>query len=251
MGIDRLDGDDTRLPATHDRRPDVPNDKELRPPDNLSAAEWDRRAEYYAEYRAKVDAEYRAAAVDHGCDQVRETEQNLITPEIRRIEAEDPNRQLVGFEFRLKGKDRLTEKVTNWMRAQPDLTPNEAFKLVKDAIRYTFQYTDDNYAAGVYADCDRLEAAGFERMERNNSWEDAEYKGINSRWREPESGFLFEVQFHTQASFEAKQLTHGAYERIRDSSTPPAEVRELRNYQQEISAKIPIPPGAKDIPNYP
>ena len=26
---------------------------------------------------------------------------------------------------------------------------------------------------------------------------------------------LFEVQFHTRISFEAKQLTHGAYERLR------------------------------------
>jgi hypothetical protein len=251
VGIDRLDGDDSRPLAAHDNAPDLPNDKELRPQHDRDADELRHRAEYYAEYRAKVDAEYRAAAVDHGCDQVRETEQNLITPEIRRIEAEDPNRQLVGFEFRLKGKDRLTEKVTSWMKAQPDLTPDEAFKLVKDAIRYTFQYTDDNYTAGVHADCARLEAVGFERMERNNSWEDAEYKGINSRWREPESGFIFEVQFHTQTSFEAKQLTHGAYERIRGSSTPPAEIRELRSYQQEISAKVPTPPGAKDIPNYP
>jgi hypothetical protein len=253
MGIDRLDGDETRPLTAHDNTPDLPNGKELRPQHELDADELRRRAEYYVEYRATVDAEYRAAAVDRGCDRVRETEQNLITPEMRRIEAEDPDRHLVGFEFRCKDKDRLTEKVTNWMRAQPDLTPDEAFRLVKDAIRYTFEYTDDNYAAGVHADCDRLEAAGFERVDRNNSWTDAEYKGINSRWREPESGFLFEVQFHTQASFEAKQLTHSAYERIRDTSTPPppSEVRELRSYQREVSAKTPIPPGAEDIPNYP
>ena len=33
--------------------------------------------------------------------------------------------------------------------------------------------------------------------------------------REPETGQRFEVQFHTRASFEAKQLTHAAYERLR------------------------------------
>jgi hypothetical protein len=31
---------------------------------------------------------------------------------MRRIEAEDLNRHLVGLENRLKGKDRLTEKIT-------------------------------------------------------------------------------------------------------------------------------------------
>jgi hypothetical protein len=145
MGIDRLDGDDARLSAAHDRGPDAPNDRELRLPDDLSAVESDRRAEYYAKYRAKVDAEYRAAAIDRGCDQVREAERSIITPEMRRIEAEDPDRHLVGFERRLKDKDRLTEKVTRQLDAQPDLTPDEAFANVKDAIRYTFQYSEERY----------------------------------------------------------------------------------------------------------
>jgi hypothetical protein len=249
VGIDRPDGDDARLPAAHDRGPDVPNDRELRPPDAPSAAEPDRRAEYYAEYRAKVDAEYRAAAVDHGCDQVREVEHNLTTPEIQRIEAEDPSRQLVGFEFRLKGKDRLTENVTRQLDAQPDLTPNEAFANVKDAIRYTFQYSEERYTAGVYTDCQRLEAAGFEQVERRNSWTKEEYKGINSWWRVPESDHMFEVQFHTEASFEAKQLTYPAYERIRNQATPDDEVEGLRRFQRDVSAKVAIPSGADAIPD--
>jgi hypothetical protein len=119
-----------------------------------------------------------------------------------------------------------------------------------DAIRHSFQYTDERYAEGVYVDCAQLEAAGFQRGDRQNTWEDDQYKGINSRWREPESGLLFEVQFHTRASFEAKQETHRAYERIRDTSTPAAEVRQLRAYQREVSAKVPIPPGATEIPDY-
>jgi hypothetical protein len=58
---------------------------------------------------------------------------------------------------------------------------------------------------------------------------------------------LFEVQFHTQASFDAKQETHGAYERLRKLPDDSGEVRELRAYQREVNAKIPIPPGAPDI----
>jgi hypothetical protein len=246
VGVDRLDGDDARLPAAHDRGPDVPDDRELRPPEDPTA-DSDRRAEYYAEYRAKVDAEYRAAAIDRGCDQVRETEQNLTTPEMRRIEAEDPDRHLVGFEFRLKEKDRLTEKVTKAMDER-NRTPEEAFATVKDTIRYTFQYTEEHYTAGVYADCDRLEAAGFERVERRNSWEKEEYKGINSWWRIPENGQVFEVQFHTRASFEAKQLTHPAYEKLRNPATSKAEQEELADLQRKVSAHVPVPRGAADIP---
>jgi hypothetical protein len=169
---------------------------------------------------------------------------------MRRIEAEDPDRHLAALEHRLKGKDRLAEKVERWMSAQPDLKPDEAFGLVKDAIRYTFVYDEEDYTAGVYADCEGLAEAGFEPGDRENSWEDDQYKGINGRWREPDSGVLFEVQFHTQASLDAKEETHPAYERIRDPSTPPGEVRQLRAYQREVCAKIPIPPGAAEVPNY-
>jgi hypothetical protein len=58
---------------------------------------------------------------------------------------------------------------------------------------------------------------------------------------------LFEVQFHTQASFEAKQLSHAAYERIRNPQTSDAELLELEDFQRRVCGKIPIPPGATEI----
>lgn len=204
-----------------------------------------------AEYRAAVDAEYRKYAIDQGCARVREIEENVTTPAMRRIEAEDPSRHLVGLDHRLKGEERLAEKVSRQVESQPELTYQEAFTSVKDAIRYTFQYPDEHYAKGLWDDRERLESAGFELVELRNTWSGHEYKGINSRWREPGSSQLFEVQFHTEVSFEAKQLTHPAYEKIRNPATPPAERDEMKSYQREITARIPIPRGAMDIPNYP
>jgi hypothetical protein len=175
-----------------------------------------------ADYRAAVDAAYREYAIDQGCTRVREIEEHVVTPAMRRIEAEDPNRHLVGLDHRLKGEARLTEKVTNWLKADATLTYETAFGLVKDAIRYTFQYPDDRYADGVRADCERFKNQGFEPVDLKNSWSEPEYKGINSRWRAPESGQLFEVQFHTQASFKVKEETHSAYEpRSRYRRGPP------------------------------
>jgi hypothetical protein len=249
VGIDRLDGEDVSPADAHGNAPDLPNGRELRPQHEPDADELRRRAEYHAEYRAMVDAEYRAAAVDRGCDQVRETERKIITPEMQRIEAEDPDRHLVGFEFRCKDKDRLTEKVTKAMEER-NRTPEEAFATVKDAIRYTFQYAEEQYTAGVYADCERLEAAGFEPAGRRNSWTKEEYKGINSWWRVPENGQLFEVQFHTESSFDAKQLTHPAYEKLRNPGTSKAEQGELAEFQCQVSARVPVPPGATDIRNH-
>lgn len=85
------------------------------------------------------------------------------------------------------------------------VTVDQAVANVKDAIRYTFCYSEDAYTTGVLADCDRLADYGFELVERRNSWDKEQYKGINSRWREPASAQLFELQFHTQASLDAKE----------------------------------------------
>ena len=144
--------------------------------DDASAA----RVARNLEHRATVDAVFRAHAIDQGYARVKEIEEKTVTPAMRRIEAEDPDRHLAGLEHRLKGKDRLTEKVAEAIEERGH-TVDEAFGLVKDAIRYTFCYPDDRYTDGVYADCERLEDAGFERYDRRNSWEQAEYKGINSR----------------------------------------------------------------------
>ena len=201
-------------------------------------------------YRARVDAVFRAHAIDQAYDRVREIERGTVTPAMKRIEAEDPERRLAGLENSLKGKDRLTEKVAK-MVTELGHPAEQAIGLVKDAIRYTFCYPEARYANGVDADCERLQNAGFRLVDRENSWTAEQYKGINSRWREPESGQLFEVQFHTQPSLDAKEGTHWAYEKLRVGVPTPAEQRELEDFQKQVTARIPVPPGATGIPDYP
>lgn len=212
-------------------------------------AERDARIARVKENRAIVDATYRAYAIDQAYEKIREIERGTVTPAMKRIEAEDPSRHLAGLEHRLKGKDRLTEKVTEAMTERAR-TADQAIATVKDAIRYTFSYPDERYGEGVKADCARLEREGFEPIDRKNLWGAEEYKGINSRWRVPEYGQLFEVQFHTQASLDAKEDTHWAYEKLRDPATSKADQESLSGYQREMSSRIPIPPGALDIPGY-
>jgi hypothetical protein len=169
---------------------------------------------------------------------------------MREIEACDPERRLVGFEHRLKGLDRIKDKVAVDVD-EKGRTTSEALSTVKDTIRYTLVYSDERYTDGVQTDMARLEGRGFEQVERRNTWAEDQYKGINSRWREPDTGQLFEVQFHTQISFEAKQLTHCAYERSRDPTTDRAELREVRRLQGDTCRQISIPRGATDISDYP
>jgi hypothetical protein len=194
-----------------------------------------------------LDAEANAE-VDRGCARIREVGENVITPAMRAIEAEDPDRHLVALEYRLKGTERVKEKVAAELEARPGLSAAQALASVPDAIRFTLTYNDEHYVAGVTADLERLTARGFElAKEPKISWDSDQYKGINTQWREPETGQRFEVQFHTRASFEAKQLSHAAYERIRNPQTPAAELDELEDFQRRVCAKVPLPPGSTEI----
>ena len=174
-----------------------------------------------------VDAAYRAHAIDQAYEKIREIERGTVTPAMRRIEAEDPDRHLAGLENRLKGKDRLAEKVIFDVQKK-GVTVEQAVANVKDAIRYTFCYSEEAYMAGVFADCDRLANQGFELIEQRNSWNKEQYKGINSRWRVLASGQLFELQFHTQASLDAKEETHWAYEKLRVGVPTPWSLANCR-----------------------
>jgi hypothetical protein len=190
------------------------------------------------------------ARVEAECDRVAEREREKISPAMRAIESQDPDRHLIGFDDRLKGRDRIKEKVDAFTN-DLNISPAEAVSLVSDAIRYTFQYQEARYTQGVLADIARLKDQGFELDKVKNSWSDEQYKGINSQWIDPDSGQRFEVQFHTRISFEAKQLTHPAYERLRSKQADMFEELVLEAFQKKVTAEVPVPSGADGIPDYP
>ena len=117
------------------------------------------RVERALEHRANVDAVNRAYAIDQGYARVQEIEEKTVTPAMRRIEAEDPDRHLVGLENRLKGRQRVEEKVMHDVQKK-GLSAGQAFADMKDAIRYTFRYPEDKYTAGVQADCTTTKGRG-------------------------------------------------------------------------------------------
>jgi hypothetical protein len=157
---------------------------------------------------------------------------------------------LAGFEHRLKGEDRLRDKIVERMEAEPGMTASEALHEVADAVRYTYCFEPENYTSGYHDIKGRFESRGHEMYFSNNYWTNPEYKGINTRWITQE-GQRFEIQLHTPDSFHAKHcVTHVAYERIRDPTISDKERGELKDFQKEVSSWIQVPDGAADIPNY-
>ena len=161
-----------------------------------------------------------------------------------------PWRHLVGLEHRLKDEDCVKERIAEDIRVK-GRTVGEAFQTLGDAVRFTFQYPEDRYTEGVLGDLGQLTAQGFTEVQRLNFWtRPGEHKGIVSCWRQPQSGTLLEVQFHTRPSYQAWQLTHPAYERLRHRTpaTPSVQISRLSSarYTALRSAAGSRPRGEAD-----
>jgi hypothetical protein len=190
------------------------------------------------------------ARVEAACDRIAHREREKITPAMQVVESKDPDRHLVGLGNCLKDRDRIKEKIYRSVK-NFGRSPEQAVSHVPDTIRYTFQYRESRYTQGVWADIGRLKEQGFELHKLKNSWSKEQYKGVNSQWIDPDTGQRFEVQFHTRISFEAKQLTHDAYKRLRTHQPDKFEQMVLEAFQKKVAADVSVPPGATDIPNYP
>jgi hypothetical protein len=175
-----------------------------------------------------------------------------LTPAMRRVEAQLEFGALVEDteKFALKETDRFKEKLAELIRDEPDKPVKQHVDEIHDGIRYTFASDREDYVRTVNQASTILKDSGFELGVRKNTWGNDEYKGVNTRWRDHESGCRFEVQFHTHESWQVKQATHSAYARIHDTRTPPVERERLRAYQREISSSLMLPPGWEGIKDY-
>jgi hypothetical protein len=213
----------------------------------------DRSSDPPGSWRGEGDRYLKVAdnsRVEALCDLIVERERERISPALLAIESQDPDRNLIGFDDRRKGRDRIKEKVADRME-EKNRSPDEAVSLIPDTIRFTFRYDQAHYTQGVWADIERLKDQGFELNKLKNSWSKEEYQGINSQWIDPDTGQRFELQFHTRISFEAKRLTHDAYKELRSGRIDEFEKMVLKAFQRKVSSEVPVPLGATDIPDYP
>lgn len=198
---------------------------------------------------------------DRGLERCREAEgrdmngnysERGLTPTMRRIEAGLEHGKLAPDteKFALKSVDRFKLKLAERIALQPAESTAALVSRIHDGIRYTFIYDDEHYTSSSQDTEAALERDGYELITRKPSWDSADYKGTNSQWLDPDSRLFFEIQFHTHASWEAKQTTHSAYEKLADPRATPEERARLDAYQREITASVPVPPGALEIPYY-
>jgi hypothetical protein len=175
-----------------------------------------------------------------------------ITPAMRRVEAKLEHGALVPDteKFALKTPARFKEKLAKMIGRRPDSSASELANEISDGIRYTFLFDAHDYIDGVKEACAVLAGDSYQLVTLANRWDGEEYKGINSRWLDIRSGQPFEVQFHTPESWDAKQKTHDAYEKIDNPVTPVGEIETLRAYQRTVTGSIKVPDRWKEIDEY-
>jgi hypothetical protein len=175
-----------------------------------------------------------------------------LTPAMRRLEAQLGVGQMLPDteSYALKPADLFKARLADLIMRHPDKSAEELSNEVHDGIRYAYIFEAEHYAEATLQVHSRLKGQGFDLEARKNSWRNPEYKGINTRWRDPAHDIVFEVQFHTAPSWDAKQRAQASYEQIMDPATPPAERARLRAMQADRSAAIPVPPRCMAIPDY-
>jgi len=160
-----------------------------------------------------------------------------ITKDLKEIEGTEGS-ILQGLEHRFKGRKRIIEK----LQKNPD-------RKIRDALRYTYQLEDDNYASGIEEILSKLKEKGYNISAVRNYWGDPQnpYNGININLR-LEDGYEFELQFHTAQSLKAKDKIHQIYEKQRilsDRHDP--EYMKLNDEMFSIEDKVNVPKGAINI----
>ena len=187
------------------------------------------------------------AAADRFLGRARDAESN-ITPVVMDVKNGVPDAEAVGYpDFVLKSPESFKRKLATTLSESPTRDLDSALADMKDSVRYTLKFPEDGYTDGVDQTISKFQEAGFENVKFKNTWGSDAYKGINSFWRDPETGHVFEMQFHTQDSFDAKMDTHELYEQARLPGVSAEQVRVLQDQQNQIFGSIPRPPGASGI----
>jgi hypothetical protein len=254
----RQPGEQPRTTDDHTYWDDVPRFMDMRtsleqrwPTDQRVAPDrsGDPRGSYRSDGGFYLNPEQHAAAIA-AIGRMRQAEPK-ISDDVQAAGRENAHGGWVeGFDRRLKGEERLKEKIAVQIAVESDRPSSEILRKVPDAIRYTFCFQPESYTSGYYDIKERMESCGHQMYQSTNWWDDPEYKGVNTRWVTAD-GQRFEVQFHTPESYHAKQyVTHDAYKRLRNPLTPDEERSELEAFQREVSSRIQVPDGAADIPDF-
>ncbi|MET3558689.1 SPP1 gp7 family putative phage head morphogenesis protein [Streptococcus rupicaprae] len=160
--------------------------------------------------------------------------------------ARSSNGYLAGLDFRLKSKESLIRKIETDSLLE-EISIQEAAKQIKDVLRYTTLLDSKDFGKNYDEMKAKLIESGFEVKKVKNTWSDSgPYKGVNTILEKDD--IAFEMQYHTQESFELKNgKLHKLYEERRLSTTSKERKLELDEEMIQLSKNLTIPGGIEGV----
>jgi SPP1 gp7 family putative phage head morphogenesis protein len=190
-------------------------------------------------YKNKIKEAYNEAA----------TKEPKITNDLKRIVGKH-NGELQGLEYRLKTEDSLVRKVFSDLLENTNIV--DVINKTYDIVRYTSIIEGKNLVNHYYAVIGDLKNAGYSVIRAKNTWNQTinPYKGINVIVDSPDKQ-KFELQFHTQESFDVKNgEMHKLYEEYRLDTTDSKRRAELEKQMFDLANKLEKPSAISNIKNY-
>lgn len=165
-----------------------------------------------------------------------------ITEDVKEVVKKN-RMKLQGLESRLKTPVSLYEKMRK-RGTFADITE------MKDIVRYTGVSSCEKLTKSVISILSDFKRMGYRILEIKNTWLDknAVYKGIGVFLISP-IGQIFEIQFHTEESYQVKNETHSLYETRRTIPDNDPLAIEIDNVMRKLSSELKAPKGIERIRN--
>ena len=166
-----------------------------------------------------------------------------ITSDMKRIAGKN---KLAGLEFRKKTVESLSRKIISDSQVE-NISLAKATSKINDALRYTTIFDPDTFTKEYLEMKQKLIAEGYQVVKVKNTWLiDGPYKGVNTVIEK--DNIIFEMQYHTQESFDLKNgPLHELYEKRRLSSTTKAERHKLDAEMVKLSKTLKVPKNIERV----
>lgn len=195
-------------------------------------------------YRANKHAEglyYKAKSVEP-----------RITKDIQSVVA-STSAKMYGLEHRLKTKESLQRKIET-DAFNDNISLNDSASKVKDAVRYTALSPDKDFTKNYFKIKRNLENKGYSEVRCKNYFDlydkgVVKHKSVQSVFRDP-TGYLFELQFQTNASQNAKNRKVPLYEEARKPGISKERLSRLETEMVKLADSVPTPADVYKIKSY-
>ena len=148
-----------------------------------------------------------------------------------------------GFEHRLKTKESIERKI-NTDSKEKNISIKEASR-IKDAVRYTALSKDSDFVKNYNTIKTSLQDKGYTEVRCRNYFDMynkglAKHKAVQSVFSDPK-GYLFELQFQTPSSQNAKDKKVPIYEEARNPNTSPERKKQLEKQMELLAEEVGNP----------